>query len=101
MSRLCYTGCDTVLNVISLSSIIELWGLESIGIHDPNQRLSEIKEHLKMVQDFGNSVIVLPVGRYEHCLPFRSNTNELTSNKELTWKRHKKKCANAHNGMGF
>ncbi|GFU06184.1 uncharacterized protein NPIL_83031 [Nephila pilipes] len=74
--------------------------MSCIGIHDPIQRLSKIKEHLKVVQEFESSMKVLPDGRYELCMPIKSNANELPSNKELTWKGIKK-CANAHNGMGF
>ncbi|GBM83902.1 hypothetical protein AVEN_199789-1 [Araneus ventricosus] len=88
--------CDTVLNVISLfvkdSSINELWSLENIGIFDPIQRLNENNEHLKVIEEFKNSMKILPDGRYELCLPFKSDVIELPSNKELTWKRHKKMC---------
>ncbi|GBM14444.1 hypothetical protein AVEN_62967-1 [Araneus ventricosus] len=103
VSDTCNERCDTVLNVISLfvkdSSINELWSLENIGIFDPIQRLNENNEHLKVIEEFKNSMKILPDGRYELCLPFKSDVIELPSNKELTWKRHK--TANAHNGMGF
>ncbi|GBN44278.1 hypothetical protein AVEN_211377-1 [Araneus ventricosus] len=96
--------CDTVLNVISLfvkdSSINELWSLENIGIFDPIQRLNENNEHLKVIEEFKNSMKILPDGRYELCLPFKSDVIELPSNKELTWKRHKKMCERAQrNGL--
>ncbi|GBM22766.1 hypothetical protein AVEN_238310-1 [Araneus ventricosus] len=43
---------------------------------------------------------ILPDGRYELCLPFKSDVIELPSNKELTWKRHKKMCERAQrNGL--
>ncbi|GFU79624.1 uncharacterized protein TNCV_1891161 [Trichonephila clavipes] len=35
---------------------------------------------------------ILPDGRYELCLPLKSEAIDLSSNKELTWKRHKKMC---------
>ncbi|GFY55518.1 DUF1758 domain-containing protein [Trichonephila inaurata madagascariensis] len=35
---------------------------------------------------------ILPDGRYEICLPFKSEAIDLSSNKELTWERHKKMC---------
>ncbi|GBO43980.1 hypothetical protein AVEN_52554-1 [Araneus ventricosus] len=69
--------CDTVLNVISLfvkdSSINELRSLENIGIFDPIQRLNENNEHLKVIEEFKNSMKILPDGRYELCLPFKSD----------------------------
>ncbi|GFY73500.1 DUF1758 domain-containing protein [Trichonephila inaurata madagascariensis] len=33
---------------------------------------------------------ILLDGRYELCLPFKSEAIDLSSNKDLTWKRHKK-----------
>ncbi|XP_035222808.1 uncharacterized protein LOC118195583, partial [Stegodyphus dumicola] len=60
---------DTVLNAISLYvsnySIKDLWSLESID------------------------------GRYELCLPFKSDVADLPTNKDLTWKRHKRMCQRA------
>ncbi|GFS80097.1 integrase catalytic domain-containing protein [Trichonephila clavipes] len=39
-------------------------------------------------------------GRYELCLPFKSEAIDLSSNKYLTWKRHKKMCERAQrNGI--
>ncbi|GFW89569.1 integrase catalytic domain-containing protein [Trichonephila clavipes] len=43
---------------------------------------------------------ILPDGRYEFCLPFTSEAIVLFSNKDLTWKRHKKMCERAQrNGI--
>ncbi|GFU27317.1 integrase catalytic domain-containing protein [Trichonephila clavipes] len=43
---------------------------------------------------------ILPDGRYELCLPFKSEAINLSSNKDLTWKRHKKMCERAQrNGI--
>ncbi|GFU79800.1 uncharacterized protein TNCV_4928311 [Trichonephila clavipes] len=65
----CNEERDTVLNVISLLAkempVKELWNLESIGVFDPIQKLNEKNEHLKEAID-------------------------LSSNKDLAWKRHKK-----------
>ncbi|GFT18645.1 integrase catalytic domain-containing protein [Trichonephila clavipes] len=43
---------------------------------------------------------ILPDGRYELCLPFESEAIDLSSNKDLTWKRHRKMCERAQrNGI--
>ncbi|GFT71730.1 integrase catalytic domain-containing protein [Trichonephila clavipes] len=43
---------------------------------------------------------ILPDGRYELRLPFKSKAIDLSSNKDLTWKRHKKMCERAQrNGI--
>ncbi|GFU62022.1 integrase catalytic domain-containing protein [Trichonephila clavipes] len=43
---------------------------------------------------------ILPDGRYELCLPFKSEAIDLSSNKDLTRKRHKKMCERAQrNGI--
>ncbi|GFU88636.1 integrase catalytic domain-containing protein [Trichonephila clavipes] len=43
---------------------------------------------------------ILPNGRYELYLPFKSEAIDLSSNKDLTWKRHKKMCERAQrNGI--
>ncbi|GFY16357.1 uncharacterized protein TNCV_2350021 [Trichonephila clavipes] len=68
----------------------ELWNLESIGIFDSIQKLNEKNEHLKVNEEFKNSMKILPNGRYELCLPFKSEAIDLSSNKNLTWQRHKK-----------
>ncbi|GBM78847.1 hypothetical protein AVEN_157807-1 [Araneus ventricosus] len=61
----------------------------------PIQKLNENNEHLKVIEEFKNSMKILPDGRYELYLPFKSDVIELPSNKELTWKRHKKMCERA------
>ncbi|GFU45921.1 DUF1758 domain-containing protein [Trichonephila clavipes] len=78
----------------------ELWNLESIGIFDPIHKLNEKNEHLKVIEEFKNSMKYLPDGRYELCLPFISEAIDLSSNKDLTWKRHIKMCERAQqNGI--
>ncbi|GFV28561.1 integrase catalytic domain-containing protein [Trichonephila clavipes] len=43
---------------------------------------------------------ILPNGRYELCLPFKSEAIDLSSNKDLAWKRLKKMCERAQrNGV--
>ncbi|GBM40948.1 hypothetical protein AVEN_161589-1 [Araneus ventricosus] len=63
VSGKCNEKCDTVLNVISLfvkdSSNNELWSLNNIGIFDPIQRLNKNNEHLKVIEEFKNSMKIL------------------------------------------
>ncbi|GFT38378.1 uncharacterized protein TNCV_3064321 [Trichonephila clavipes] len=73
----------------------ELWNLESIGIFDPIQKLNEKNEFLKVIEEFKSSMKILPDGRYELGLPFKSEAIDLSSNKDLTWKWHKKMCERA------
>ncbi|GFV77763.1 uncharacterized protein TNCV_1575111 [Trichonephila clavipes] len=43
---------------------------------------------------------ILPNGRYEICLPFKSEALDLSSNKDLAWKRYEKMCERAQrNGI--
>ncbi|GFX67812.1 uncharacterized protein TNCV_1565131 [Trichonephila clavipes] len=100
----CNEERDTVLNVISFLvkelPVNELWNIESIGIFDPIQKLKEKNEHLKGIEEFKNSMKILPDGRYKLCLPFKSEAKDLSSNKDLTWNRHKKMCERAQrNGI--
>ncbi|GFY18319.1 integrase catalytic domain-containing protein [Trichonephila clavipes] len=90
---------DTVLNVISLLVtellVNELRNLESIGIFDPIEKLNEKNEHLKVIEEFKNSMKILPDGRYKLCLPFKLEAIYLCFNKDLTWKGHRKMCERA------
>ncbi|GFX11702.1 integrase catalytic domain-containing protein [Trichonephila clavipes] len=53
-----------------------------------------------MIEEFKNSMKILPDGRYELCLPFKSEAIDFSSNKDLTWKRHIKMCERAQrNGI--
>ncbi|GFU08867.1 DUF1758 domain-containing protein [Trichonephila clavipes] len=97
----CNEEHDTVLNVISSLAkelpVNELWNLESTGILDPIQKLNE---HLKVIEEFKNNMKILPDRIYEICLPFKSEAIDLSSNKDLTWKRHEKMCERAQrNGI--
>ncbi|GFX19592.1 uncharacterized protein TNCV_2075001 [Trichonephila clavipes] len=67
-----------------------------------NQKKKEVNKPDKfpseatlVIEDFKNSMKILPNGRYELCLPFKSEAIDLSSNKDLTWKRHKKMCERA------
>ncbi|GFU08886.1 DUF1758 domain-containing protein [Trichonephila clavipes] len=59
---------------------------KSSGITDP--LLNEnTKENFELT-DFKNKLKILRDGRYEVKLPWKCNSENLPSNKELTWKRH-------------
>ncbi|GBO24486.1 hypothetical protein AVEN_198942-1 [Araneus ventricosus] len=65
-----------------------------------NSKSNENNENLKVIGEFKNSTKILPDGRYELCLPFKSCVIELPSNEELAWKRHKKMYERAQrNGL--
>lgn len=49
-------------------------------------------EPSKIIEECKSNVKIHPQGRYEVCLPIKSETVEFPSNKEMAWKRHKKKC---------
>ncbi|GFX07230.1 integrase catalytic domain-containing protein [Trichonephila clavipes] len=48
-----------------------------------------------------NKMKILPVGRYEVKLPWKCNSENLPSNKELTWKRHLRMMNKLRNGKFF
>ncbi|GFY67625.1 DUF1758 domain-containing protein [Trichonephila inaurata madagascariensis] len=59
-----------------------LWELEVLRITDPTETVKE-KTYLIL----GG---IIPEGRYEVELPWKSNLMNLCDNKELAWKRHEK-----------
>ncbi|GFY29511.1 integrase catalytic domain-containing protein [Trichonephila clavipes] len=80
-------------------SIKELWELDVLGITDP--LLNEnTKENFELT-DFKNKMKILPDGRYEVKLPWKCNSENLPSNKELTWKRHLRMMNKLRNGKFF
>ncbi|GFU80706.1 DUF1758 domain-containing protein [Trichonephila clavipes] len=80
-------------------SIKELWELDVLGITDP--LLNEnTKENFELT-DFKNKMKILPNGRYEVKLPWKCNSENLPSNKELTWKRHLQMMNKLRNGKFF
>ncbi|GFY34386.1 DUF1758 domain-containing protein [Trichonephila clavipes] len=80
-------------------SIKELWELDVLGITDP--LLNEnTKENFELT-DFKNKMKILPNGRYEVKLPWKCNSENLPSNKELTWKRHLRMMNKLRNGKFF
>ncbi|GFY28277.1 39S ribosomal protein L49, mitochondrial [Trichonephila clavipes] len=80
-------------------SVKELWELDVLGITDP--LLNEnTKENFELT-DFKNKMKILPNGRYEVKLPWKCNSENLPSNKELTWKRHLRMMNKLRNGKFF
>ncbi|GFS92563.1 uncharacterized protein TNCV_1160221 [Trichonephila clavipes] len=72
---------------------------KSSGITDP--LLNEnTKENFELT-DFKNKMKILPDGRYEVKLPWKCNSENLLSNKELTWKRHLRMMNKLRNGKFF
>ncbi|GFT30114.1 integrase catalytic domain-containing protein [Trichonephila clavipes] len=90
IGKVCSNDKNVMLTTSSLHvrnvSIKELWELDVLGITDP--LLNEnTKENFELT-DFKNKMKILPNGRYEVKLPWKCNSENLPSNKELTWKRH-------------
>ncbi|GFU80907.1 DUF1758 domain-containing protein [Trichonephila clavipes] len=80
-------------------SVKELWELDVLGITDP--LLNEnTKENFELT-DFKNKMKILPDGRYKIKLPWKCNSENLPSNKELTWKRHLRMMNKLRNGKFF
>ncbi|GFX62691.1 DUF1758 domain-containing protein [Trichonephila clavipes] len=90
IGKVCSNDKNVMITTSSLHvrnvSIKELWELDVLGITDP--LLNEnTKENFELT-DFKNKMKILPDGRYEVKLPWKCNSENLPSNKELTWKRH-------------
>ncbi|GBM65295.1 hypothetical protein AVEN_15376-1 [Araneus ventricosus] len=64
----------------------KLWQLEVLGISSPTETEKE-KGDLDL-NDFNDKMKILPDGRYEVELPWKYDSKNLPSNKELVWKRH-------------
>ncbi|GFT01966.1 integrase catalytic domain-containing protein [Trichonephila clavipes] len=60
-----------------------------------------VRDLLSMeIEELKKNMKILPDGRYELYLPFKSEVINLSSNKDLTWKQHKKMCERAQrNGI--
>nr|XP_042902851.1 uncharacterized protein LOC107439364 [Parasteatoda tepidariorum] len=86
------SGERNILKTLSMHSIKvpvnKLWELETLGISDPNQ--TEKKETELDLNDFNKNLKILPDGRYEVELPWKYNSANLPTNKELVWKRHER-----------
>ncbi|GFW01934.1 uncharacterized protein TNCV_3029031 [Trichonephila clavipes] len=90
IGKVCSNNKNVMLTTSSLHvrnvSVKELWELDVLGITDP--LLNEnTKENFELT-DFKNKMKILRDGRYEVKLPWKCNSKNLPSNKELTWKRH-------------
>ncbi|GFT55511.1 uncharacterized protein TNCV_1326781 [Trichonephila clavipes] len=72
---------------------------KSSGITDP--LLNENTKENFDLTDFKNKMKILPNGRYEVKLPWKCNSENLPSNKELTWKRHLRMMNKLRNGKFF
>ncbi|GFT48761.1 integrase catalytic domain-containing protein [Trichonephila clavipes] len=103
IGKVCSNDKNVMLTTSSLHvrnvSIKELWELDVLGITDP--LLNEnTKENFELT-DFKNKMKILPNGRYEVKLPWKCNSENLPSNKELTWKRHLQMMNKLRNGKFF
>ncbi|GFT70284.1 uncharacterized protein TNCV_3457231 [Trichonephila clavipes] len=103
IGKVCSNDKNVMLTTSSLHvrnvSVKELWEIHVLGITDP--LLNEnTKENFKLT-DFKNKMKILPDGRYEVKLPWKCNSENLTSNKELTWKRHLRMMNKLRNGKFF
>ncbi|GBO37162.1 hypothetical protein AVEN_174869-1 [Araneus ventricosus] len=83
---------DNILTTLSMHSmnvpINKLWQLEALGISRPTETEKE-KGDLDL-NDFNDKMKILPDGRYEVELPWKYDSKNLPSNKELVWKRHER-----------
>ncbi|GBM02147.1 hypothetical protein AVEN_264781-1 [Araneus ventricosus] len=70
-----YPVMDSVQTVLSLyvnnASLRELWDIESLGIREPNEKVSKRKAFDEQLKEFHAKLIVLPDGRYEVELPWK------------------------------
>ncbi|GFX90628.1 integrase catalytic domain-containing protein [Trichonephila clavipes] len=80
-------------------SVKELWELDVLGITGP--LINENTKGNFELTDFKNKMKILPDGRYEVKLPWKCNSKNLPSNKELTWKRHLRMMNKLRNGKFF
>ncbi|GBM52642.1 hypothetical protein AVEN_43855-1 [Araneus ventricosus] len=83
---------DNILTTLSMHSmnvpINKLWQLELLGISSPTETENE-KGDLDL-NDFNDKMKILPDGRYEVELPWKYDSKNLPSNKELVFKRHER-----------
>ncbi|GFW72013.1 integrase catalytic domain-containing protein [Trichonephila clavipes] len=103
IGKVCSNDKNVMLTTSSLHvwnvSVKELWELDVLGITDP--LLNEnTKENFELT-DFKNKMKILSDGRYEVKLPWKCNSENLPSNKELTWKRHLRMMNKLRNGKFF
>lgn len=73
--------------LIQSDNIVNLWKIEAIGITDPCERESQNELEEVAVNHFKETVRINDDGRYEICLPWTQNKEELPSNREGTERR--------------
>ncbi|KFM59784.1 hypothetical protein X975_08509, partial [Stegodyphus mimosarum] len=82
-------------NAVSLHcanfGVTELWKLDAIGITDPTEDVKRKLAHCDTLKQFKENLNVLPNGRYELPLPFKSEIL-LPNNKSMTFRRHHRMC---------
>ncbi|GFV21013.1 integrase catalytic domain-containing protein [Trichonephila clavipes] len=103
IGKVCSNDKNVMLTTSSLHvrnvSVKELWELDVLEITDP--LLNEnTKENFELT-DFKNKMKILRDGRYEVKLPWKCNSENLPSNKELTWKRHLRMMNKLRNGVNL
>ncbi|GFS74316.1 uncharacterized protein TNCV_3280041 [Trichonephila clavipes] len=103
IGKVCSNDKNVMLATSSLNvrnvSVKELWELDVLGITDT--LLNEnTKENFELT-DFKKKMKILPDGRYEVKLSWKCNSENLPSNKELTWKRHLRMMNKLRNGKFF
>ncbi|GBO18243.1 hypothetical protein AVEN_61698-1 [Araneus ventricosus] len=83
---------DNILTTLSMHSmnvpINKLWQLEVLGISSPTE--TENEKGVLDLNDFNDRKKILPDGRYEVELPWKYDSKNLPSNKEIVWKRHER-----------
>ncbi|GFX42283.1 DUF1758 domain-containing protein [Trichonephila clavipes] len=103
IGKVCSNDKNVMLTTSSLHvrnvSVKELWELDVLGKTDP--LLNENTKANFELTDFKNKMKILPDGRYEVKLPWKCNSENLPSNKELTWKRHLRMMNKLRNGKIF
>ncbi|GFY74579.1 uncharacterized protein TNIN_409281 [Trichonephila inaurata madagascariensis] len=81
-------------------SVKELWERDVLGGITDSLLNENTRENFDLT-DFKNKMKVLLDGRYEVKLPWKCYSENLTSNKELTWKRHLRMMNKLRNGKFF
>lgn len=85
------SGCRAcsllVTSFVTDMSVPDLWRLETIGIRDPIEMKTAQEKEIAVLEEFKNSVIQSPDGRYEVNLPWRSGKQVIPNNRATAEKR--------------